>query len=99
MKLPKGAISDPLAQFLIGAAVGALGGHLANRAYDSCTPREKKGWARNRLMHHGAFGCMAAATGVAASNPFLAGAGTGLALTDLPDVSEWFSEKKEKRRA
>jgi hypothetical protein len=96
MKPLKGALADPLAQFLIGVAVGALGGHLANSAYNSSTPREKREWARNRIMHHGTLGCMTAATGVASANPFLTGAGTGLALTDLPDISEWFSEKQKR---
>lgn len=95
----KGILSDPLVQFLLGAGAGAIGGYLAKRAYESSTSEEKKQWAKDRLMHHGAFGCVTAVTGVATSSPFLAGAGTGLALTDLKDIDEWFSKKDAKTRA
>lgn len=97
MTKSKSILDNPLAQFLLGAAIGAIGGHLANRAYHACTPEEKAQWAKDRVMHHGELGCIGAATGVATGNPFIAGAGAGLALTDLADVGEWFSEENQAR--
>ena len=95
----KGVLSNPFVRFLIGAGVGAIGGYIANKAYESSTADEKRQWKKNRLMHHGALGCFAATAGAAASNPFLAGTGVGLALTDLKDADEWFSGKTRKRDA
>ena len=97
MTQSKRILDNPMAQFLLGAAIGAIGGHLANQAYESCTPEEMRSWARDRVMHHGTLGCLGAASGVVTGNPFLAGAGTGLALTDLADVDEWFSEGEQGR--
>jgi len=93
--LPINIISKQVEKYSMQWLGWLAAGAITCLAYEKLPSETKQKWENAIKSHHGEWGLVGVAGGLATGNPSLAAFSAGLTLHDWPDKNKWFTGGKK----